>query len=57
MTGDVVEMILDLEKRTLGHKVNEKDYGVAFENIEDTSYKAFSFMNWKNDSIELLSHH
>ena len=53
--GDVIEMILDLEKKTLSYKVNKKDYGVAFENIEDTSYKAFAFINWKDDSLELLS--
>ena len=57
MTGDVVEMILDLEKKTLSYKVNEKDYGIACQNIENTSYKAFVFMNFQADSLELLSYH
>merc|ERR1712228_11418 len=42
--GDVVEMILDLEQMTLRYKVNDIDYGVAFENIEKTQYKAAIFM-------------
>merc|ERR1712039_294224 len=42
--GDIVEMILDLEQRTLRYKVNDSDNGVAFENIEKTEYKAAIWM-------------
>ena len=55
-TDDIVVMILDLNEKTLSYKVNEVSYGVAFENIEDTEYKAVISTNWTEDSIELISY-
>ena len=56
--GDVVEMTLDLYERTLSFKVNDVDYGVAFNDIEYTQYRAaiFMYVYDKGDSacIQLL---
>ena len=54
--GDVVEMILDCDECTLSFKINDIDYGVAFDNIEKTEYRAAIFMYTygKNGCIELL---
>ena len=38
--GDVVVMILDLNKLELKYKVNDIDYGVAYKDVEQTSYRA-----------------
>ena len=54
--GDIVEMILDLDKLQLGYKVNDIDYGILFDNIEKTKYVAVLSMFKKNDSIRLLSY-
>ena len=42
--GDIVDMILNMEERTLSFKINDTDYGVAFSDIEKTEYKAAVFM-------------
>ena len=55
-TGDVVDMILDLEKLQLSYFVNEEDFGVAFDKIEDTEYRAAISMNKSPDQIELISY-
>ena len=42
--GDILEIVLNLDKRTLSFKVNDKDFGVAFENIKVAKYRlAMSF--------------
>ena len=38
--GDVIEMALDLHKLELRYNIKGKDYGAAFQNIEQTSYRA-----------------
>ena len=55
-TGDIVDMILDLEKLELRYMVNDEDFGIAFENIEDTEYKAAISMNKSPDEIELIKY-
>ena len=53
--GDVLEINLDLEKRTLAFKLNEKDYGVAFSNIKQTSYRlALTLYRCKEGKFALL---
>lgn len=37
--GDVLEMILDLSNKTLRFVLNDKDYGIAFSDIENGSYR------------------
>ena len=53
--GDIVEMILNLEEYTLSFKVNDIDYGVAFEDIEKTKYRAaiFMYVYGSNDHLKV----
>ena len=37
--GDIIEMRIDFKAETLSYKINEKDYGVAFE-IQNEEYRA-----------------
>ena len=37
--GDVIEIELDLNQFVLKYRINNKDMGNAFENIEDTEYR------------------
>ena len=43
---NVIEMILDLNKLTLSFIIDGKDYGVAFENIKPSRYKACMSCGW-----------
>ena len=54
--GDVIEMILNLNKLQLSYKVNGEDYGIAFNNISDTTYRAALCLHYSGDSVELLSY-
>ena len=47
-------MILDLDKRQLRYIVNGNDYGVAYENIEATSYRACISGYCRGNSYKLL---
>lgn len=37
--GDILEITLDLDKRTISFKINDKDYGVGFSNIVLAPYR------------------
>ena len=53
--GDILEMTLDLNKRTLSFKVNDKDFGVAYSNIKQTSYRlALSMEKFEGSQFEFL---
>ena len=53
--GDILEMTLDLNARTLSYKVNDKDFGVAFSNIKQANYRlALSMDKSKGSKFELL---
>ena len=54
--GDIIDMILDLDKKELRYIRNGEDYGVAFENIEDTEYIAAIDMYGGEDSIQIMSY-
>ena len=54
--GDIIEMILDMNKMTLSYKVNDKEYGVAFHNIDNTKYKAGLTMCHKTSKYEFISY-
>ena len=51
--GDIVEMLIDLDKLELKYIVNGKDYGKAFE-IEKTAYKAAVNLFARDDEIEII---
>ena len=54
--GDIIDMILDLNKFELRYCVNDKDYGVAYEGIEQTEYRVVVDMFNEDDSIKLISY-
>ena len=54
--GDIVEMILNLNESNFRYKVNGEDYGIAFDNIEETEYVATVSMYEENDTIEIMSY-
>ena len=56
VTGDIIEMILDLNKMELRYIANEEDLGAVVTNIPKAEYKAVVSMNWERDQIELLSY-
>ena len=56
ITGDIIEMILDLNQGNLSYVVNGEDWGVAFANIEITSYRAAVSANRTDDGMELISY-
>eukprot|EP01084_Bolivina_argentea_P208739 355765_1 len=53
--GDTVTVILDLEKLTLAFKVNEYNYGKAFDIVPD-KYRAAVFLSQDGDSVTLLEY-
>ena len=54
--GDTIEMILDLDERTLSYSVNDESYGIAYKDIEITSYRAVVSTNNRNDQIKFISY-
>ena len=54
-TGDIIDMYLDLDKLTLSFAINGTDYGPAFRDIENTSYRMALNMQQKGDSLRLLN--
>ena len=55
-SGDIVEMILDLDERTVSYAINDKDYGIADHDIEQTEYRAGVTLYKNDDKITLLSY-
>ena len=54
VTGDVIEMTLDLDERTIRFNVNEVDLGIAYKDIEQVSYRAAVGLYMEDDSIQLI---
>ena len=54
--GDVIDMILDLNKLEIRYFVNHRDYGVAFENIDDTSYRVCICVHEKKDVLKFVEY-
>ena len=52
--GDIIDMILDLDKLQLSYKVNDTDLGVAFSKIEPTSYRACIDICSEDDSVQII---
>ena len=53
--GDIVEMILDLEKLEIHWAKNGKHYPIAHKNIEDCEYKAAVMLATTNSKIRLMN--
>ena len=52
--GDIIEMELDLNNLTIKYIINGKDYGIAFNNIENCNYRAAVTIDGGGSSITLL---
>lgn len=52
--GDIVEMIVDLEKMTLRYLINEEDQGIAHENIFKDRYRVAVYLYEIDCKIELI---
>lgn len=55
VTGDIIEIILDLNQQTLSFICNGKDVGVAFDNVDKTEYRMFYCTVSRGDKIKLIS--
>ena len=56
--NDILKMILDLKKKTLSFMINDKDQGIAFENIKyspDIYYKMAVSFEGLTDEIQLIN--
>ena len=57
-SGDIVEMILDMDECTLSFKMNDIDCGVAFRDIDSAKYRAavffYAYGGNKSGSIEII---
>ena len=54
--GDIIEMILNLEDRTIRFSINDEDAGIAYKDIEPISYRAAVGLYYNKDSIEFISY-
>ena len=54
--GDIIEMIIDLNKRTLRYFCNGIDLGDAYQDIDKTTYRAAISMYNRDDCIELIAY-
>ncbi len=54
--GDVIEMILDLNKLQLKYIASGEDFGVAFNDIENTSYRVAVCVHQQGDIFQFLKY-
>lgn len=54
--GSIIKMNLNMDDLTLSYCINDKDYGIAFQHIENTKYSAIitSFAN--QNCVELIKY-
>ena len=55
-SGDVIEMILNLNKREISYSLNDVDLGIAFSDIEVTQYKAVVSTNGAGQSVQFINY-
>ena len=55
-TGNVIEMILDLNNHQLSYSVNDISEGICFADIEKCDYTACIMISHQGDSMQLLSY-
>ena len=55
--NDIINMILNLKKRTISYKINDIDQGVAYNNIvvgNDVNYKLAVTLGATNNSLQII---
>ena len=55
-TGDIIDVYLDFNERTLSFSINNKDYGVAFDNIKTGDYRFGVTLTGKGTSLQLIAY-
>ena len=50
----VITMTLDIDKNSISYKINDKDYGVAYDQLIQDKYRLAVTMSNANEEIELL---
>ncbi|KAJ3426035.1 spry domain containing socs box protein [Anaeramoeba flamelloides] len=53
--NDIITMTVDMDKHTLSYKLNEKDFGIAFENLPN-ELKLCLDLFYKNEQLTLIDH-
>ena len=51
--GDIVKMTVDLDNYQLKYKVNDKDFGIAFDNIQKNTYKIALYLFGKGSKVQI----
>ena len=49
--GDTIKMTLDLHEMTVRFKVNDVDYGTAFDSIQEAKYRAAVWLCRQSDTV------
>ena len=55
-TGDIIDIYLDFDKRTLSFGINNTNYGVAFEKIAEGDYRLAVSLTGIGTSLQLISY-
>lgn len=55
-TGDVIDIYVDCEKRTVSFSINDIDYGVAFKDVKQGKYRLAVCLTGIGTSIQILSY-
>ena len=50
----IITMTLNMDEQTLRYKINDREYGIATDQLEKDKYRMVVNMCWLNDTIELL---
>ena len=54
--GDIIDMWLDLNDKELKYCINDKDYGKAFDEMEQTDYRAAVAVYRSGEEVELVKY-
>ena len=54
--GDIIEMFVNLDKRTIKYSINDKSYGIAYSNIKKGEYRALVHLFGIQDTMQLLEY-
>ena len=55
-TGSIIDIYLDLDKKTLSYHIDGKDYGVAFEDVKEGTYRLAVTLTGKGTTVQILSY-
>ena len=53
--NDIVTMTVDLENHKIRYKVNEEDYGIAFDDIPQDSYRIALYLSERGSKVQIIT--